>query len=97
MSKRSITRYLAGIVERGTLAVHFADGSCENFGTPFQDFPDVTIRFIDRKVPRDIVFDPRLSAAEAFMDGRLLIERGGIMELVELWRANALGSRRLDR
>ena len=88
MSKRLITRYLSGIVERGTLVVHFADGSCENFGTPSEHFPDVAIRFVDRKVSRDILLDPRLGAAEAFMDGRLLVERGGIMELVELLRAN---------
>ncbi|ARU18262.1 SAM-dependent methyltransferase [Croceicoccus marinus] len=89
MSKRLITRYLAGIIKRGTLAVYFADGASENFGTPSQNFPDVTIHFADRNVSRDILLDPRLGAAEAFMDGRLLIERGGIMELVELLRANA--------
>ena len=89
MSKHLITRYLDGIVKRGTLAVQFADGSRENFGTPAGDFPDVAIRFIDRRVPRDILLDPRLGAAETFMDGRLVIECGGIMELVELLRANA--------
>ena len=89
MSKHLITRYLSGIVKRGTLAVHFADGSSANFGTPSENFPDVTIRFVDRKVSRDILLDPRLGAAEAFMDGRLLVECGGIMELVELLRANA--------
>ena len=89
MSKRLITRYLAGIVKRGTLAVRFADGSKEHFGAPSDDFPDVAIRFTDRKVSRDILLDPRLGAAETFMEGRLVIERGGIMELVELLRANA--------
>ena len=89
MSNRLITRYLSGIVERGTLMVHFADGSNESFGKPAEEFPDVVIRFVDRKVSRDILLDPRLGAAEAFMAGRLLVERGGIMELVELLRANA--------
>ena len=94
MSKRLITRYLSRIVKRGTLAVHFVDGSNENFGTPSDNYPDVTIRFVDDKVSRDILLDPRLGAAEAFMDGRLLVERGGIMELVELLRANAPWERR---
>ena len=89
MSKRLITRYLAGIVKRGTLAVHFADGSSENFGSPSDALPDVAIRFVDRRVPRDILLDPRLGAAEAFMDERLIIERGGVMELVQLLRGNA--------
>ena len=88
MSKRLITRYLAGIVNRGTLTVRFADGSSEEFGTPCEAYPDVTIRFLDRKVSRDILLDPRLGAAEAFMEGRLVVERSGIMELVELLRAN---------
>jgi len=88
MSKRLITRYLAGIVKRGTLTVRFADGSSEEFGTPCEAYPDVTIRFLDRKVSRDILLDPRLGAAEAFMEGRLVVERSGIMELVELLRAN---------
>ena len=46
------------------------------------------LTFTDSKVPRDIVLDPRLGAAEAFMDGRLTLQQGGIMELVELLRAN---------
>ena len=45
--------------------VHFADGSNENFGKPAEGFPDVVIRFVDRKVSRDILLDPRLGAAEA--------------------------------
>jgi cyclopropane-fatty-acyl-phospholipid synthase len=49
----------------------------------------VSLRFADAKVPRDIVFDPRLGAAECFMDGRLLFEQGEIMDLADLLRANA--------
>ena len=37
---------------------------------------------------RDILLDPRLGAAEAYIDGRLLIQRGDIMDLVELLRSN---------
>ena len=89
MSTALVSRYLASIIKRGTLAVSFADGTSRTFGSPAAGFPDVAIRFADKRVPRDIVLDPRLGAAEAFMDGRLVIERGGIMELVELMRSNA--------
>ena len=88
MSATLLNRYLDAIIERGTLEVTFADGSVSRFGSPAEDFPDVSIRLADKKVPRDIVLDPRLGAAEAFMDGRLVIEQGGIMELVELLRSN---------
>jgi len=89
MSKSLLSRFLGGVVKQGRLDVAYADGSSDSFGTPASGFPDVSIRFTDPKVPRDILLDPRLGAAEAFMDGRLLVERGGIMELIELLRANA--------
>jgi cyclopropane-fatty-acyl-phospholipid synthase len=89
MSKSLVSRYLASIVKRGTLAVTFADGSCRTFGSPAAGFPDVALRFTDKRVPRDIVLDPRLGAAEAYIEDRLVLEQGGIMELVELLRSNA--------
>lgn len=89
MSKSLIHRFLDRSVRRGTLEVAFADGTASRYGTPCDGFPDVAIRFADTKVPRDIVLDPSLGAAEAFMDGRLIIEKAGIMELVELIQANS--------
>lgn len=88
MSKTLLDRFLTSAVKRGRLGVVYADGSDRTYGSFAKEFPDVVIRFTDDRVPRDIVFDPRLGAAESFMDGRLLIEDGGIMELVELLRAN---------
>ncbi len=89
MSKMLVSRYLASIVTRGTLQVTFADGTRQLFGKPAPGFPDVALTFTDSKVPRDIMLDPRLGAAEAFMNGRLTLQQGGIMELVELLRSNA--------
>ena len=88
MSTPLLKRYLGSIIERGTLDVTFADGAVARFGSPAEGFPDVAIRLADKKVPRDILLDPRLGAAEAFMDGRLILERGGVMELVQLLRSN---------
>ena len=88
MSKTLVSRYLSSIVKQGTLTVSFADGTQQTFGQPAEGFLDVALTFTDSKVPRDIVLDPRLGAAEAFMDGRLTLQQGGIMELVELLRAN---------
>jgi cyclopropane-fatty-acyl-phospholipid synthase len=44
----------------------------------------LTIRFTDRKVAFDIIRNPRLGLGEAYMDGRLLIEDGTILDLLEL-------------
>ena len=89
MSKGLLDRFLSSAVLAGRLGVVFADGTAVTYGTEADGFPDVVIRFTDHRVPRDIVFDPRLGAAEAYMDGRLVLEEGGIMELVQLLRSNS--------
>ena len=88
MSKPLLDRFLARAVKKGRLGVVFADGSASTFGQPAEGFPEIVLRFTDAAVPRDIVLDPRLGAAEAFMDGRLLIEDGDVMGLVGLLRMN---------
>ncbi|KWV93261.1 cyclopropane-fatty-acyl-phospholipid synthase family protein [Erythrobacter sp. YT30] len=88
MSKGLLRRFLSSGVKQGRLGVVFADGSAETFGESAEGFPEVVLRFTDGRVPRDIIMDPRLGAAEAFMDGRLVIESGDVMDLVTLLRAN---------
>jgi len=89
MSKRLLDRFLSRGVRQGRLGVVFADGSSTTYGKQAAGFPDIVIRLADAKVPRDIIIDPRLGAAEAFMDGRLIIEDGDVMGLVSLLRANS--------
>ena len=89
MSKALLDRFLSRAVRQGRLGMVYADGSASTFGTPAPGFPEIVLRLADDKVPRDILMDPRLGAAEAFMDGRLLIEEGDVMGLVSLLRANA--------
>lgn len=81
-------RFLRSVLEKGTVRITHADGSTEIFGTPTEGYPDVGIRLADKGVMRQILLDPRLGAAETFMDGRLIVEQGDIMELVQLLRAN---------
>ncbi|MEA1619775.1 cyclopropane-fatty-acyl-phospholipid synthase family protein [Erythrobacter sp. T5W1-R] len=89
MSKQLLDRFLSRGVRQGRLGVVFADGSAVTYGTAAAGFPDIVIRFADDRVPRDIVMDPRLGAAEAFMDGRLIITEGDVMGLIGLLRANS--------
>jgi len=83
-----LDRFLARGVKHGVLDVSRPDGSTRSFGTPAPGFPHVAIRLMSKAAERRILADPRLGAAEAFMDGQLVIERGDVMQLVELLRAN---------
>ena len=97
MSKTLLDRFLSRAVERGRLGVVFADGEARVYGEPAAGLPEIVLRFTDDAVPRDIVLDPRLGAAEAFMDGRLRIEEGDVMGLVSLLRMNGRWERGGDR
>src|SRR5437763_3617495 len=44
----------------------------------------LTVRFTDRKVGFDILKSPSLGVGEAYMDGRLIIEDGTILDLLEM-------------
>jgi cyclopropane-fatty-acyl-phospholipid synthase len=94
MQSQLLERFLGRVVRRGTLDVVHADGTMTRLGSPTPGFPDVRIRFTDNRVARDIMLDPRLGAGEAFMDGRLIIEQGDVMDLATLIRANQPWERR---
>jgi cyclopropane-fatty-acyl-phospholipid synthase len=76
------------MIARGTLSVTFADGKTTTYGSPHEGYPDIAIRFADARVTRDIAMTPELSAAEAYMDKRMVIENDDIMGLLTLVRKN---------
>ncbi len=88
MSNALIDRFLGSVVKRGRLSITMPTGAVHELGTPADGFPEVAIRLTDNGVVRDILLDPRLGAGEAYMDGRIVIERGDVMSLVQLIRAN---------
>lgn len=63
----------------------------------------LTVRFTDRRVGFDIVRNPRLGLGEAYMDGRVIIEDGTILDLVEMvvaanrWEEQGEGRRALAK
>ena len=83
-----LDRVMNRVISKGVLTIVHADGRQHCIGSPTTGFPEVRVRFADDKVARQLVLDPRLGAGEAFMDGRLIIEQGDIMQLVFLLRAN---------
>ncbi len=84
-----IDRFLSRVVRRGELTLTTANGRRRTFGVPDPVLAPVAIRFTDDKVIRDILRDASLGVGESFMDGRLVIERGDIFQLIELAQANA--------
>ncbi|HEY0627242.1 MAG TPA: class I SAM-dependent methyltransferase, partial [Allosphingosinicella sp.] len=82
-------KFLNRVVRKGELIVIDADGREHRFGSRDPERPPVAFRLTDRRAAFDIVSDPRLGAAEAYMDGRLVMERGEILDLLDLIRSNA--------
>jgi cyclopropane-fatty-acyl-phospholipid synthase len=83
-----IDMFLSRAVKRGELTVIHPDGTARLFGTPDSELAPVTIRFTSWSAERRILRDPALGAAEAFMDGRMVIERGDILALLNLLTSN---------
>ena len=84
-----IDKLLARAFKRGTLTVTYADGRVATFGTPDPEFPDIAIRFTTRDAVGRIMRDPELGMAEAFIEGRVVIERGDIIGMLSLASANS--------
>ncbi len=88
MTHSLINRFLSSVVKHGQLTVTMPSGERHVLGKPASGFPEIAVTLTDTKVARDILLDPRLGAGEAYMDGRIVIDQGDIMQLVQLLRAN---------
>jgi cyclopropane-fatty-acyl-phospholipid synthase len=61
------------------------------------------VRFTDRRVGFDLVKNPRLAIGETYMDGRLVIEDGTILDLLEMitganrWEDGGEGRRKISK
>jgi cyclopropane-fatty-acyl-phospholipid synthase len=70
------------LLRKGSITLVNADGKRETLGPG--GGKHLTIRFTDNKVGFDILKNPRLGAGEAYMDGRLVVEDGTILDLLEI-------------
>lgn len=83
-----LDKFMDRVISKGVLTVIHADGREHRVGLETDGFPNIRVRLADDKVARHLMLDPRLGAGEAYIDGRLLIEQGDIMQLAQLLRAN---------
>lgn len=75
-------------MRNGRLTVIDHAGTSHVFGSG-GDGPSVAIRFTDQAVEREIFFNPELKTAEAYMDGRLVMEGGStVFDLLKLFSVN---------
>ncbi|MEA3039378.1 MAG: cyclopropane-fatty-acyl-phospholipid synthase, partial [Sphingomonadales bacterium] len=85
---RLLDKMLARLVKKGELTVVDHDGRTYRYGSPDPELRPVTVRLMDRKAAFQIARDPALGTAEAWMNGRLLVEQGEIIDLVLVIRRN---------
>ena len=78
-----IGRLAERLLTKGSITLLMPGQAPQSFG-PGGGGGHLTIRFHDRKVGFDIARNPRLGIGEAYMDGRLTIEDGTILELLEM-------------
>ncbi len=83
-----LDKMLRKIVRTGDLTVVSADGRERRYGNPDPAREPVTIRFLDARAPDFIARHPRLGMGEAFMDGRVVVDRGDVVGLLDLIRSN---------
>jgi len=85
---RLLDKMLPGLIKRGELTVIDHEGRTYRFGAPDPELKPVTVRLTDGRVPFQIARDPALGTAEAWMDDRLRLEQGEIIDLVRIIRRN---------
>ena len=77
-----IGRYIDQILPVGSITVVQHDGKRQTYGPG--GGKHVTVKLHDRRAAIDIFRNPRLKFGELYMDGRLTIEDGTMLELLEL-------------
>ena len=82
---------MSRFVKLGELTIIDADGGRHVHGPG--GAPRATIRLTDKKLYRELFFNPELKAGEAYMDGRLVCEEGGIRGLLDVFAHNRDGLR----
>ncbi len=82
---------MSRFVKVGHLTIIDADGGRHTYGPGGE--PSATIRLTDKKLYRSLFLNPELKAGEAYMDGTLICEEGGIRDFLQVFAHNRDGLR----
>ncbi|MBC7279939.1 cyclopropane-fatty-acyl-phospholipid synthase family protein [Hoeflea sp.] len=89
----SLYSLLDKTIKKGRLTITDAKGVVHSIGG-VEPGPEAAIRFTNRAAELKILLNPELNAAEAYMDGHLVMDSGSIHDLIVLFYAN---KRQFDR
>ncbi len=78
----SFSALLGKLVRKGCLEVETADGSIHILGDGVG--PRLGIRLLDRAAERELLLDPELALGELYMDGRMVVTRGDLYDVLLL-------------
>lgn len=84
---------MAKFVKVGQLTIIDVDGRKHVHGPGGE--PSATVRLTDKKLYRQLFLNPELKAGEAYMDGTLICEDGGIRGLLQIFAHNRTALRTL--
>jgi len=96
-----IGRMVNKLVTRGSITLLLPGKPPQTFGPG--GGKHLTVRFTDKRVAFDIMRNPRLGFGEAYMNGRLIVEDGSILDLLRMivgsnrWEDMGEGRRALRR
>lgn len=92
-----VGRLLEKLIREGHLTLIDANGRSYSFGDE-KSCPRVVARFLDRLLPLKLFLSPSVALGEAYMDGRIAIERGTIRDFLKIVTSNlgALDSHPLE-
>jgi cyclopropane-fatty-acyl-phospholipid synthase len=80
--------FLSALIRHGHLEIETADGVTEVFGDGAG--PKLGVRLTDRAAERALTFDPSLALGELYMDGRLIITKGDLYDLLALGASSVM-------
>ena len=79
-----LDRFLGKIIREGELVIRGPGTAEARYGAPDPRFGEVVIRLADGGAGRAIALNPGLNAGQMYMDGRLIVEQGDILALLDL-------------
>jgi cyclopropane-fatty-acyl-phospholipid synthase len=77
-----VARMLSRLVKEPRIDVVFPDGSLQSVGCGNE--PALRMRIVDRPTEFKLALNPELALGEAVMDGRVVVERGSLYDLLDL-------------
>jgi cyclopropane-fatty-acyl-phospholipid synthase len=83
-----LDRFLGKLIKAGELTLIDAGGRRRVYGQATANGRRVTLRLMDSKVARDVLRHPKVGIGEAYMDGRLKLVEGDVLDLLDLVTSN---------